>query len=155
MSAPADDGRVADRGTGGAHGSSRPSPVRPRPGRAAAPSVRSALVRYRVVAYVVGVGLIVLVLVGVPLKYLADQPAVVEVVGPLHGFLYVVYLLLTLDLAVRCRWHPLRTLLVMLAGTVPFLSFVAERDATRWVGHRFPAGGAPEGRAAPALHHPP
>jgi integral membrane protein len=90
-----------------------------------------ALLRYRVMAWVVGIGLIVLVLVGVPLKYAADQPAVVAVVGPVHGFLYIVYLLCTLDLAIRSRWRLTKMVLVMLAGTVPFLSFVAERVVTR------------------------
>jgi integral membrane protein len=83
-----------------------------------------------VLAYVVGVGLIVLVLVGVPLKYLADSPGVVSVVGPLHGFLYMVYLVATVNLAFRARWSPVKTVLVMLAGTIPFLSFVAERKVT-------------------------
>jgi integral membrane protein len=90
----------------------------------------AALQRYRVIAWVVGVGLLVLVFVAVPLKYFADTPALVEVVGPIHGFLYVIYLLCSLDLAFRTRWNLLRTLLVMLAGTVPFLSFVAERKVT-------------------------
>ena len=54
--------------------------------------MRASLLFYRVLAYVVGVGLIILVLVGVPLKYLADSPGVVAVVGPMHGFLYMVYL---------------------------------------------------------------
>lgn len=97
----------------------------------AANSYRSAVTRYRVMAYVVGVGLLVLVLVGVPLNHLADQPLVVAVVGPAHGFLYIVYLLAALDLAVRSRWPLLPTVLVLLAGTVPFVSFVAERRVVR------------------------
>jgi integral membrane protein len=100
---------------------------------------KAALLRYRVIAWVVGVGLILLVLVGVPLKYAADQPAVVAVVGPAHGFLYILYLLATLDLAVRGRWPLRRVVLVMLAGTVPFLSFVAERVVTRLVRAESPA----------------
>jgi integral membrane protein len=98
--------------------------------RAPARPVRAALIRYRVVAYAVGVGLIILVFVGVPLNHLAHRPAVVAVVGPLHGFLYIGYLLTAVDLAFRCRWPLPRTLLVMLAGTIPFLSFVAERKVT-------------------------
>lgn len=94
-------------------------------------SVAAALMRYRVIAYVVGVGLVILVCVGVPLKYAAHEESVVKVVGPLHGFLFIVYLLVTADLAIRCRWSLVRTGLVMLAGTVPFMSFVAERDVTR------------------------
>jgi integral membrane protein len=92
-----------------------------------------ALTRYRVMAYVVGVLLVVLVLVGVPLKYLAGNDSVVAVVGPVHGFLYIVYLVVTLHLALLCRWSIGRTLLVMLAGVVPFFTFVAERKVTRWV----------------------
>jgi integral membrane protein len=92
--------------------------------------VRDALLRYRVISYVVGVGLIVLVLIGLPLKYAADSSGVVAVVGPLHGVLYVVYLLATLDLARRIRLNPVTAVLVMLAGTIPFLSFVAERIVT-------------------------
>ena len=92
--------------------------------------MRASLLFYRVLAYVVGVGLVILVLVGVPLKYLADSAGVVAVVGPMHGFLYMVYLLATVNLAFRARWSPGKTVLVMLAGTIPFLSFVAERKVT-------------------------
>lgn len=95
-----------------------------------APQVRGSLTRYRVMAYVTGVMLLVLVLVGVPLNHLADRPEVSAVVGPLHGFLYAVYLVASLDLAYRARWGPLRTVLVCIAGTVPFASFYAEHRIT-------------------------
>ncbi|MGH3731390.1 MAG: DUF3817 domain-containing protein [Micromonosporaceae bacterium] len=98
-----------------------------------ATSTTAALTRYRVIAYVVGVFLVILMCVGMPLKYLAHQPLVVTLVGPAHGFLYMVYLVLTADLARRVRWPLVRTILVMLAGTVPFVSFVAERSVTREV----------------------
>jgi integral membrane protein len=95
--------------------------------------VLNALLRYRIVAYVVGVGLVVLVLIGVPLKYAGNFDGVVAVVGPLHGFLYIVYLLLTIDLARRIRLNIFVTVLVMLAGTIPFLSFVGERVISHYV----------------------
>jgi integral membrane protein len=93
----------------------------------------AALTRFRVMAYVVGVLLLVLVFVAMPLKYFADQPTMVAIVGPLHGFLYMVYLVAAFDLAVRAKWPFLRTVAVLLAGTVPVMSFVAERKATHWV----------------------
>jgi integral membrane protein len=92
--------------------------------------MRGALLFYRVLAYTVGVGLVILVLVAMPLKYFADAPTLVAIVGPLHGFLYMVYLAATVNLAFRSRWSPVQTVLVMLAGTIPFLSFVAERKVT-------------------------
>jgi integral membrane protein len=92
-----------------------------------------ALTRFRVMAYVVGVFLLILVGVAMPLKYFADRPALVGIVGPIHGFLYMVYLVTAFDLAVRARWPFLRTVLVLLAGTIPVMSFVAERKAVAWV----------------------
>ena len=98
--------------------------------------MNAALIRYRIIAYIVGVVLLILVGVAMPMKYIGDDPSLVETVGPIHGFLYVVYLVLGFDLARRARWSMRRTLLVLLAGTVPFLSFVAERKATAWVRER-------------------
>jgi integral membrane protein len=96
----------------------------------------AALTRFRVVAYTVGVLLLVLVFVAMPLKYLADSPTLVAVIGPVHGFVYMVYLVVAFDLAVRAKWPFGRTLLVLLAGTIPVMSFVAERKVTGWVRQR-------------------
>jgi integral membrane protein len=93
--------------------------------------MRGALQRYRVVANVVGVVLVVFLLIAVPLRYLGGEPRLSHTISPIHGFLYVVYLGLTVDLARRAGWSTLRTLGVALAGTVPFLSFVVERRMTR------------------------
>lgn len=93
----------------------------------------AALTRYRVIAWIVGVVLILLVVVGMPLKYGFDNPVVVETIGPAHGFLYMVYLVAAFDLARRADWSLKRMALVMLAGTVPFVSFYAERRVSRWV----------------------
>jgi integral membrane protein len=96
--------------------------------------VQGALTRYRIIAWIVGVCLLALVLVGMPLKYLGGNDTVVATVGPLHGFLFMVYLALTFDLARRAGWAFPRMLLVMAAGTIPFLSFWAERKVSHvWI----------------------
>ena len=93
--------------------------------------VPAALTRYRVMAWVVGVLLIALFFVAMPLEYLADVEGATAVVGTLHGWLYFIFFVLACDLALRARW-PLRfTVPVLVAGTVPVLSFYAERVATR------------------------
>jgi integral membrane protein len=93
--------------------------------------VHGALIRYRTIAWIVGVVLLVLVLFGMPLKYIGGDDTVVAVVGPIHGFLFMVYLALTWDLSRRLHWPFGRMILVMLAGTIPFFSFWAERKVTR------------------------
>nr|WP_241656316.1 DUF3817 domain-containing protein [Propioniciclava sinopodophylli] len=95
------------------------------------PGIRGALLRYRVMAWVVGVLLVVLVVVGMPLKYLGGNDAVVIATGVPHGWLYMVLLITAYDLGRRVRWPWLRLILIAAAGTVPFLSFVAEHYATQ------------------------
>ena len=93
----------------------------------------SALKRFRAIAWVVGVMLLVLVFVAVPLHHFANKPQLSAIVGPLHGFLFVIYLAAALDLAVRLKWKPVRAVLIMISGTIPFCSFIAERSVTRQV----------------------
>lgn len=94
-------------------------------------SIATALRNYRITAWVTGIGLIVLVFVAMPLKYFFDTPGPVAVVGVTHGFLYMLYIVATLLLAERVRAKPLEALIVLLAGTIPIASFVAERAVTR------------------------
>lgn len=93
--------------------------------------MRHALLRYRFMAYLVGVLLVVLVCIGLPLKYLAGDDRVVLWTAIPHGWLYMVLLITAFDLGRRARWGWGRLLLIAVAGTVPFLSFVAERSATK------------------------
>ncbi|MFW6600093.1 DUF3817 domain-containing protein [Propionibacteriaceae bacterium Y2011] len=107
--------------------------------------VRGALLRYRVMAYLVGTLLVVLVLVGLPLKYIWFDDTVVRWTGVPHGWLYMVLLITAYDLGRRVKWSWKRMILIGLAGTVPFLSFVAERSATKDVQAKLAAwGDAPE-----------
>jgi integral membrane protein len=93
-----------------------------------------ALARYRAVAWIVSILLIVLVAIGVPLKYAGHHPGVAKWVGIAHGmFFYPLFLILAIDLGWRVRMPPLRLLLTLVAGTVPFVSFVAEHETTKWV----------------------
>jgi integral membrane protein len=103
---------------------------------------------YRVMAYVTGVVLIVLCFVGIPLQVLAHNLVVVKYVGTAHGILYIIYVVVafTMTRLVRMKVASPATVLVLLAGTVPVLTFVVER----WVTRRYidPAlTGADRGRA--------
>jgi len=81
---------------------------------------------------VVGVGLLILCLTMV-LKYVFDVPQAVAIWGPIHGILYIAYVLLAFDLAYKDRWSAKGTILVLLAGVIPVLSFYAEHVVTQKV----------------------
>ncbi len=91
-----------------------------------------ALTRYRVMAFVTGVvlllGCLALVLKALDVPHMEPATGIVWVA---HGYLYLVYVVVTAMLGVKLRWPLLRFALVMLAGTIPTMSFVAEHFVTR------------------------
>lgn len=91
---------------------------------------RGALQRYRVMAWVTGVMLLILV-VEMTLKY-AVQPGDdvmrwIEWIPFAHGWIYVVYLITVMDLWSTMRWRFGRLAAMVLGGVVPVMSFVVER----------------------------
>jgi integral membrane protein len=91
-----------------------------------------ALTRYRVMAFVTGVvlllGCLALVLKALDVPHMEPATGIVWVA---HGYLYLIYVIVTAMLGVKLRWPLLRFALVMLAGTIPTMSFVAEHFVTR------------------------
>ncbi|MBX6371080.1 MAG: DUF3817 domain-containing protein [Acidothermus sp.] len=109
------------------------------PSMAARDFFTTALGRYRLLAYIVGTGLVILVFIGVPLNHLANFPYVAKYVGTAHGILYVIYCVTCLELTLRYRLKPVRLFFMAAAGFVPFLSFVVERKTTPLLLERFAA----------------
>lgn len=96
---------------------------------AAIRKARGALSRYRVMALVTGVMLLVLC-VEMVLKYVLHADAVVAYLGWVpfaHGWIYVVYLVTVIDLWSKMRWGFGRLVTMVLAGVVPVMSFVLEK----------------------------
>ena len=95
-------------------------------------AAQGALKRYRIMAFVTGfvliAGCITLIF-----KY-GTSVHIDKASGYLwiaHGWLFVVYVLATAHLGIKLRWPLARYGLVMLAGTIPTMSFVAEHIVTR------------------------
>ncbi|MEU5835115.1 MULTISPECIES: DUF3817 domain-containing protein [Streptomyces] len=96
---------------------------------------RSVLTRYRVMAYVTAV-LLVLLTLGVIGKYLLGMDGAAgftSMVGIAHGWLYILYLIFAFDLGQKAKWPLGKQLWVLLAGTVPTAAFFVERKVTRQV----------------------
>jgi integral membrane protein len=95
-----------------------------------APKARAALGRYRVMAWITGVMLLVLT-VEMVLKYVVgvgdDVLRWIGWVPFAHGWIYVVYLAAVMDLWSKMRWSLGRLAAMVLAGVVPVMSFVLER----------------------------
>lgn len=98
-------------------------------------AVRPRLKFFEVMAFVVGIGLLVLV-VEMVLSYgfgLKGQDNPLYWWPQPHGFIYMLYLVATAVLGFKVGWPLGKMVLVMLAGCVPFLSFWVERRVAREV----------------------
>jgi integral membrane protein len=118
--------------------------------------MRRNVAAYRVMAYVTGVMLIILCTVAV-LQLVINDDGLVHAVGLTHGLLYVVYLLVSYPLTRRLRLGNGPTVMVLLAGTVPVMTFVVERRVShRYIGPALagPAAGAGPARTPAREHRP-
>lgn len=69
-------------------------------------------------------------LVATYFKYGQDEPVGVQILGPIHGLLFIAYVALAVDLARRAGWTHRTTLLVLLGAVLPFGGYVVDR----WLG---------------------
>ena len=131
--------------------------------------MKAALLRYQVMATIVGVLLVVLCLIGVPLATFdgtsmwhvfpstpaiwpegsgAHQlgEAITTYLGIAHGWLYMIFLVTAFVLSRKARWSASFTIVTLVCGTIPLVSFWAERRATRNVKAQLAAQPVPAGR---------
>lgn len=134
--------------------------------------MRGTLLRYRVMATIVGVLLVVLILVGVPLAnfdgssmwgFIPSTPDwvtpgsgpqqlgedITHYLGVAHGWLYMIFLVTAFLLARKALWEPGFTVVTLLCGTIPVLSFWAEHRATQRVRREYADELAPGATASP------
>ncbi|KNB50974.1 DUF3817 domain-containing protein [Streptomyces caatingaensis] len=94
---------------------------------------KAVLTRYRALAYITGVLLLLLTL-GMIAKYGLGMDGVagpLRVVAIAHGWLFVVYLVLAFDMGSKAKWSFGKLAWVLIAGTIPTAAFFVERKATR------------------------
>jgi integral membrane protein len=83
---------------------------------------------FRRIAWLEGVSFLLLLGVAMPLKYWAGMPLAVRVVGSIHGFLFVAYVISTALLFFRSQWSVARSALALAASLVPFGTFAFDRS---------------------------
>ncbi|MEU3250792.1 DUF3817 domain-containing protein [Streptomyces sp. NPDC006997] len=96
---------------------------------------KSVLTRYRVMAYVTAVLLILLTVgvIGKRLLHLDGFDGFTTAVGIAHGWLYVAYLVFAFDLGSKAKLPVGRLVWLLLAGTIPTAAFFVERQVSRTV----------------------
>jgi len=90
--------------------------------------LKTKIGRLRIIAILEGISLLTLVFIAVPMKYGFDNPALVKMMGPIHGSLFLLFLFNTLSVGVEQNWKFKETTWkVLLACIIPFGTFYIDR----------------------------
>jgi integral membrane protein len=84
----------------------------------------TALGRLRLLAFLEGVSLLILIGIAVPMKYYLHDPSLVKAIGPVHGMLFLLFIINTISLGVAQYWSfKTTTWKVLIACIIPFGTF--------------------------------
>jgi integral membrane protein len=84
--------------------------------------------RLRIIGYLEGISLLILLFIAVPLKYYGHDPSLVKAMGPIHGALFVWFVLNTLSVGVQQQWKfKDTTWKVLVACVIPLGTFYIDR----------------------------
>ena len=84
------------------------------------------LTLFRIIAFLEGLSYILLLFVGVPLKYFGNDVSLVKMLGMPHGFLFMAYVAFVIVLRFDNPWFKNHFILIALASIVPFGTFIVE-----------------------------
>lgn len=74
-----------------------------------------------------GLSLLALLFIAMPIKYAAQNPFYVKLLGPIHGFLFLGYCSLAFYSAFEYKWSIQKHLLAYAAAVFPFGTFMFEK----------------------------
>ena len=82
--------------------------------------------RFRIAGIWEGISFLLLVFIAMPLKYFADISIAVAVMGMIHGILFPLYLIALAHLGLVKKWKVSLWIMGLLAGVLPFGTFLFE-----------------------------
>ena len=80
----------------------------------------------RVISYLEGISYILLLFIAVPIKYYANDPSLVKLLGMPHGLLFVAFVILSLVNSKKYNWSFIKTIVVLISSIIPFGTFYVD-----------------------------
>jgi len=89
--------------------------------------------RLRIVGFLEGMSLLLLLFVAMPMKYIFHLPEFTRIIGTLHGALFLLFIFGTLSVGVEQEWKFRHTTWkVLLACIIPFGTFYIDKKILRF-----------------------
>ncbi|MFC0605670.1 DUF3817 domain-containing protein [Winogradskyella pulchriflava] len=82
---------------------------------------------FRITALLEGVSYILLLFIATPIKYFANDPQYVKMLGMPHGLLFIAYVVMTVLISKDMKWTNRTLWVVLLASIIPFGTFYIDK----------------------------
>ena len=86
---------------------------------------------FKIIAFLEGISLLLLLFFAMPMKYIYEQPIFVKTIGMAHGLLFIGYILLAIMLKIEEKWELKKFASICMASVIPFGTFYIERKYFR------------------------
>lgn len=88
--------------------------------------------RLRILAFLEGISLLILIFIAVPMKHYFDNPSLVRTIGPIHGALFLLFIFNALSVGIEQEWKFKEvTWKVLIACMIPFGTFYVDYKILR------------------------
>lgn len=90
--------------------------------------IKSDLIgKFRIIGFVEGISFLILLFVAMPLKYIYGMPIYVKIVGMTHGILFIIFLALLIQSAIRYNFSTKDSIIFFIASLLPFGTFFTDK----------------------------
>jgi len=91
----------------------------------------SGVGRLRIIAFLEGWSLLLLIFIAMPVKYVMGIPEATFAIGMVHGILFIAFVIATIVISIIQRWNFGRVCAVMVSSILPFGTFYVDRKILR------------------------
>ena len=82
---------------------------------------------FRIIGFLEGLSYIALLFMAMPVKYILGNPIYVKILGPIHGGLFVLYIILGFILSDKLNWSRKVLTQCMVSSVLPFGTFIFDK----------------------------
>lgn len=87
---------------------------------------KNALKHFRFMGILEGSSLVILLFIAMPLKYWFNMPQAVTIIGAIHGYIFLAYMVAIIYAMMAVKWPFRFTIGAVLSAFIPFGNFVLD-----------------------------
>lgn len=82
---------------------------------------------FKIIAFLEGWSYLIMLFIGIPLKYLAKNDIIIKTLGQPHGILFLIYVVLAVLIKKQMKWSFGSLLIIVIAAALPFGPFWVDK----------------------------